>query len=83
MQRNDYERQSISRYCKYEYYGQLCYLNYYVGTVAAEAGAGFVRQCFSAAGGNRLVHFAGPASVEVREGIIAVLKIKLGAQQFF
>lgn len=25
MQRNDYERQSISRYCKYEYYGQLCY----------------------------------------------------------
>ena len=36
MQRNDYERQSISRYCKYEYYGQLCYLNYYTGTVAAE-----------------------------------------------
>lgn len=36
MQRNDYERQSISRYCKYEYYGQLCHLNYYVGTAAAE-----------------------------------------------
>ena len=36
MQRNDYERQSISRYCKYEYYGQLRHLNYYTGTVAAE-----------------------------------------------
>ena len=36
MQRNDYERQSISRYCKYEYYGQLRHLNYYTGTAAAE-----------------------------------------------